>query len=228
MCGMNSPFGQPRPLVEALEWATSWEGSGGKGYGFSKQDFESTVKERMSGLSKGSKYRYHLVNRRRGSSSSMMLFRLVVGKMFYQGAPRLLRSKVSVEPCRPPENEPVAIEAYPAAVARRFSGNRSYKSDEREKRVPAERAAREEPVAGLGSAALEEAHGLVVETDGSWRERFVREPAADTLDSLLRAMQATRAYTKRNDGWGVPEECDRNEVPSWTWACSAGTARRRP
>jgi hypothetical protein len=82
---MDSPFGQPRPLVEALEWATSWEGYGGKGCGFSKQEFESTAKEHMSGLSKGSKYRYPLVNRRPGSSSSMMFFRLAVGKIFYQG-----------------------------------------------------------------------------------------------------------------------------------------------
>jgi len=140
-----------------------------------------------------------------------MLFRVPVGKMFYQGAPRLLRSGISVEPCRPTGSERVAVEAYPAVVARRFLGNRSYKSDERKKQTPIQRLAREELVAGLGSATLEEAYGFVVEMGGSWRERFVREPAADALDSLLCAVQAAWAYTKRDEGWGVPEECDRGE-----------------
>ncbi len=200
MCGVDFPFGQPCPLVEALEWPTSWEGYVGKGSGLSKEEFESTIQEHVSERPKGSKYRYHLVDRRSGSSSSMMLFRVPVGKMFYQGAPCLLRSNVSAEPCRPTEDEPVAIEPYPAVVARRFLGKRSYKSDERKKQVPAQRVAREELVAGLGPAALEEAHGFVVETDGSWREGFVREPAADTPGSLLCAVQATWAYTKRNEG----------------------------
>ncbi len=45
--------------------------------------------------------------------------------------------------------------------------------------------------------------------DGSWRERFVREPAADALDSVSCAVQAAWAYTKKYEGWGVPEERDR-------------------
>ena len=96
-------------------------------------------------------------------------------------------------------------------VARRFLGKRSYKSDERKKQTPDQRLAREELLAGLGSAALEEAYGFVVEMDGSWRERFAREPAADALDSLLCAVQAAWAYTKKEEGWGVPSECDRDE-----------------
>ena len=84
----------------------------------------------------------------------MMLFRVPVGKMFYQGAPRLLSSDVSVEPCRPTGAARVAVEAYPAVVARRFLGNRSYKSDERKKQTSIQRSAREELVGALGSAAL--------------------------------------------------------------------------
>ena len=44
-----------------------------------------------------------------------------------------------------------------------------------------------------------------------WRDRFVDEPGADALDSLLCAVQAAWAYTRRDEGWGVPPECDRNE-----------------
>ena len=211
VCGMDFPFGQPRPFVEALSWPEGWEGYVGKVSRLSKEEFECSIKDYMAGRPKGGKYHYRLADRRSGSSSAMMLFRVPVGKMFYQGAPRLLRSGVSVEPCHPTGSERVAVEAYPAVVARRFLAKKSYKSDERKKQTFVQRSAREELVAGWGSAALEEAYGFVVEVDGSWRERFVREPAADALDSVLCAVQAAWAYTKRDEGWGIPEECDRDE-----------------
>ncbi len=211
VCGMDFPFGQPRPLVEALGWPPIWEGYVGKVSRLSKEEFEGAIKNYMAGRPKGSKYHYRLADRRSGASSGMMLFRVPVGKMFYRGAPYLLRSGISVEPCRPTGSSRIAVEAYPAVVARRFLGKRSYKSDERRKQTPAQRAAREALVAGLGSETLREAYGFVVQMGGSWRERFVREPAADTLDSLSCAVQAAWAYTKRYEGWGVPEECDRDE-----------------
>jgi hypothetical protein len=211
VCGMDFPFGQPTALVEALHWPSSWEGYVGKVSSLSKEEFEGAIKGHMAGRPKGGKYHYRLADRRSGASSGMMLFRVPVGKMFYRGAPRLLRSDISVQPCRPTGSPRLAVEAYPAVVARRFLGKRSYKSDERRKQTPVQRAAREALVAGLGSDILREAYGFVVEMGGSWRERFVREPAADTLDSLLCAVQAAWAYTKRDEGWGVPEECDRGE-----------------
>jgi hypothetical protein len=211
VCGMDFPFGQPRALVEALGWPRSWEGYVGKVSRVSKEEFEHAIKTDMAQRPAGSKYRYRLADRRSGSSSAMMLFRVPVGKMFYRGAPRLLHSGVSVEPCRPTESPRVAVEAYPAVVARRFLGRTSYKSDERKKQTPARRAAREELVAGMGSDTLREAYGFIVEMNGSWRERFVEEPTAEALDSLLCAAQAAWAYKKRDEGWGVPQECDRDE-----------------
>jgi hypothetical protein len=211
VCGMDFPFGQPRPLVEAMGWPMSWEGYVGKVSRLSKEEFEGAIKDHMAGRPKGGKYHYRLADRRSGSSSAMRLFRVPVGKMFYRGAPRLLSSGVSVEPCRPNGSGRVAVEAYPAVVARRFLGRKSYKSDERKKQTPLQRAAREELITGLGSAALEEAYGFVVEMDGAWREEMIREPMADALDSVLCAVQAAWAYTKKNEGWGVPAECDRNE-----------------
>lgn len=211
VCGMDFPFGQPRPLVEALGWPKAWEGYVGKVSRLSKDEFEGAIKSHMAGRPKGGKYHYRLADRRSGSSSAMRLFRVPVGKMFYRGAPLLLSSGVSVEPCRPTGSERVVVEAYPAVVARRFLGRRSYKSDERKKQTPLQRAAREELVEGLGSEALEEAYGFVVQMDAAWREELARDPMADALDSVLCAVQAAWAYTKRDERWGVPEECDRDE-----------------
>jgi hypothetical protein len=211
VCGMDFPFGQPRPFVEALGWPSSWEGYVGKVSHLSREEFEDTVKVHMVGRPKGHKYHYRLADRRSGSSIAMRLFRVPVGKMVYQGAPRLLASAVSVEPCRPTDSERVAVETYPAVVARRFLGKRSYKSDERKKQTPVQRVAREDLLEGLGSEALEEAYGFVVEINAARREGLEQDPMADTLDSVLCAVQAAWAYTKRDESWGVPEECDRDE-----------------
>jgi hypothetical protein len=140
----------------------------------------------------------------------MMLFRVPVGKMFYQGAPRLLASGVRIEPCRRNGDERVAVEAYPAIVARRFVGRTAYKRDGVPD-TPKRRSARETLLAGLESAVLREVYGFAVEMDARWRDEFVQDPSADALDSLLCAVQAGWAYEKRDEGYGVPTECDLDE-----------------
>src|SRR5215212_8903459 len=210
VCGMDFPFGQPRSLVAALGWPQGWEGYVGKVGELSKDDFEDEIRADMATRPPGSKWRYRLPDRRSHSSSAMMLFRVPVGKMFYQGAPRLLASGVRVEPCRRNGDERVAVEAYPAVVARRFLGRTAYKRDA----VPdtsERKSARETLLAGLGSATLREAYGFIVVMDERWREEFVQDPSADALDSLLCAVQAAWAYEKRDEGYGVPTECDLDE-----------------
>lgn len=195
VCGMDFSFGQSRPLVEALDWPSNWEGYVGQVSRLSKEEFEGAIKGQMAGRPKGDKYHYRLADRCSGSSSAMRLFRVPVGKMFYRGAPRLLSSSVSVKPCRPRGSERVAVEAYPAVVAQRFLGKRSYKSDERKKQTLVQRVAREELVEGLGSKEMEEAYGFIVRMDEVWREELARDPMADALDSVLCAVQTTWAYT---------------------------------
>ena len=211
VCGMDFPFGQPHSLVSALGWPEGWEGYVGEVARLSQEEFENAIRADMARRPGGSKYRYRLADRRSGSSSAMMLFRVPVGKMFYRGAPRLLASGVSIEPCRPNGDARVAVEAYPAVVARRFLARSSYKNDERRKQTAAHRAARERLVAGLESKTLKDAYGFTVAMDGSWREELVRDPVADALDSLLCAIQAAWAYTKRDENYGIPPECDPDE-----------------
>jgi hypothetical protein len=210
LCGMDFPFGQPRSLVAALGWPEDWEGYVSKVGGLSKDEFEDAIRADMATRPPGSKWRYRLADRRSHSSSAMMLFRVPVGKMFYQGAPRLLASGVRVEPCRRNGDDRVAVEAYPAVVARRFLGRTAYKRDAVPD-TPERRSARETLLAGLESKTLLEAYGFTLEMDDRWRKQFVGEPSADALDSLLCAVQAAWAYTKRDENYGVPQECDPDE-----------------
>jgi hypothetical protein len=210
VCGMDFPFGQPRSLVAALGWPESWEGYVGEVDTLPKEEFEDKVRADMALRPAGSKWRYRLADRRSGSSSAMMLFRVPVGKMFFQGAPRLLASGIRVEPCRRNGDERVAVEAYPAVVARRFLGRTAYKRDSVPD-TPERRSARETLLAGLESAVLRKVYGFAVEMDDYWREEFVSDPSADVLDSLLCAIQAAWAYARRDENYGVPPECDPNE-----------------
>jgi hypothetical protein len=210
VCGMDFPFGQPRSLVAALGWHASWEGYVGEVGKLPKEEFEEKIRADMATRPAGRKWRYRLADRRSGSSSAMMLFRVPVGKMFYQGAPRLLASGVRVEPCRRNGDERVAVEAYPAVVARRFLGRTAYKRDAAPD-TPERRSARETLLSGLESAVLREVYGFAVEMNDHWREEFVRDPSADALDSLLCAVQAAWAYIRRDENYGVPSECDPDE-----------------
>jgi len=210
VCGMDFPFGQPRSLVAALGWPEGWEGYVGKVGELSKDEFEDEIRADMATRPPGSKWRYRLADRRSHSSSAMMLFRVPVGKMFYRGAPRLLASGVRVEPCRRNGNTRVAVEAYPAVVARRFLGRTAYKRDAVPD-TPERKSARETLIAGLGSTTLKQIYGFTVNLDDHWKEEFVVDPSADALDSLLCAIQAGWAYLKRDDHYGVPPECDPDE-----------------
>ena len=210
VCGMDFPFGQPRSLIAALGWPESWEGYVGEVGKLPKEEFEDKIRADMASRPAGSKWRYRLADRRSASSSAMMLFRVPVGKMFYQGAPRLLASGVRVEPCRRNGDPRVAVEAYPAVVARRFLGRAAYKRDGVPD-TPERRSAREMLLSGLGSAVLRKVYGFAVEIDARLREEFARDPSADALDSLLCAVQAAWAYTMRDKGFGVSPECDPEE-----------------
>jgi len=210
VCGMDFPFGQPRSLITALGWPETWEGYVGEVDRLAKEEFEGKIEADMAKRPAGSKWRYRLADRRSGSSSAMMLFRVPVGKMFYQGAPRLLASDVRVEPCRRNGDERVAVEAYPAVVARRFLDRTAYKRDAAPD-MPERRSARQKLLAGLESDLLREVYGFTVEMDVRWREEFVSDPSADTLDSLLCAVQAAWAYVRRDENYGVPPECDPDE-----------------
>jgi hypothetical protein len=152
-CGMDFPFGQPRSLVAALGWQQSWEGYVGEVGALPKGEFEARIRADMATRPAGSKWRYRLADRRSGSSSAMMLFRVPVGKMLYQGAPRLLASGVRVEPCRRNGDSRVAVEA------RRFLGRKAYKRDGVPDN-PERRSARETLLRGLESSVLAETYGF--------------------------------------------------------------------
>jgi hypothetical protein len=176
-----------------------------------KKGFEETLKRYREGRPTGDKQHLRVTDVFASARSPMMLHRVPVGKMFFEGATRLLRSEVSVLPCRPREDSRIVVEGYPALVARRFIGKRSYKSDERGKQTKGREMVRREIVVGLRSSEMEEWYGFRVELSEEMVERLVGDAMGDELDAVLCGVQGGWAYMLRDKGFGIPEVCERME-----------------
>ena len=208
MAGLDFPFGQPRKLIEDLGWPVCWAGYVKHVSGTSLRAFADTLARYRNDRPPGAKHLYRHTDLKANACSPMMLHGVPVGRMFYHGAPRLLRSGASIVPCCPVGDSRVVVEAYPALVARRFIGPRSYKSDDRRKQTPERREARQALVASLRSDLLQAGYDLQLALGDSQAESLVGDPSGDWLDALLCAIQAAWAHGRCGQGYGVPRDCD--------------------
>jgi hypothetical protein len=208
VAGFDFPFGQPRPLVEALCWPHSWEGYVRAAAALGKQGFEQTLIGFKADKPSGQKELERRTDRPARSRSPMKLANPPVAKMFFQGAPRLLASGASVLPSRPTGSDRVALEAYPALVVRALVGKVSYKSDTQAKQTAARHLAREAIVDALISDALTAAYGVSLQIEQPFADALVADPSGDSLDAVLCAVQAACAYARPDGRYGIPEDCD--------------------
>jgi hypothetical protein len=137
----------------------------------------------------------------------MKLHGIPIGKIFFQGAPRLLEANVSVFPCRELKGaDRVVIEAYLALVARRFCGSAPYKNDAPKKQTKEQGEARRAIVEGIGGD-IEDEFGFRLTLGKEHAEEMVRDRSGDTLDAVLCAVQSGWAYSMRKSkskGYGIP------------------------
>ena len=111
--------------------------------------------------------------------SPQKLYGVPVGLMFFEGAPRLARSGVTIPALQVGDPDRVVVEAYPGVLARRLVGRRSYKQE----------------------TSL---YGFTIEAPIA----LCDDPLGDHLDALLCAMQAAWAWRNRAHGFGVPSDLD--------------------
>lgn len=203
---VDFPIGQPRRLVKALDWPESWEEYVKLVGQMSKTEFVELIGDYRSKQPPGDKQHLRLTDKLSGSCSPMMLYGVPVGKMFFEGAPRLERAGVSVQPCRPNKSGRVVIEGYPALVARRLIGKNSYKS-ERVKQV-SHQAARQQLIKRFKTRNLKDAYGLSLRLAGKLIECAVGDAKGDTLDAILCAVQAASFALKNKSTSSIPEHAD--------------------
>jgi Protein of unknown function (DUF429) len=226
LAALDFPFGQPRQLITSLGWHVldkfggpfdklgvynTWEGYVEIISSMGKKSFEDALLGYCANRPVGEKYAFRRTDVCAGARSPMMLHRVPVAKMFFQGATRLLASGVSILPCRPTNDSRKVVEGYPALVARRWIGKSSYKSDDRARQTVDKEVARQRILCGLRSPELLNSYGCKLEMTEVQADAFVRDATGDDLDALLCAVQAVWAYLQRDNGYGIPPDCDRVE-----------------
>ena len=204
LAALDFPFGQPCKLLTNLEWPENWAGYMQIIASMDKKQFEEILTRYQESRSAGDKQHLRATDVLAGARSPMMLHRVPVGKMFFEGATRLLKSDVSILPCRPADDSRIVVEGYPALVARRLIGKQSYKSDERGKQTIEREMARKEIIGGLRSEALVNCYGLHVALTDEMAEMLMRDAMGDKLDALLCGVQAGWAFLQRDKGYGIP------------------------
>lgn len=213
MAGMDFPFGQPRKLIENLDWPRDWSTYVAQvGRLESVEQFAQLLKRYQADRPTGDKQHLRRIDVLARSRSPMMMVRVPVGRMFFQGAPRLLASKANLPPHRPTSDCRTVVETYPAAVARRWIGSASYKQDDRRKQTDAHRQARRQILEGIKSECPR-FYGFELVLDDGLADDCLADPTADTLDAVLCALPATWSWNQRTRHWGIPADCD--PVEGW-------------
>jgi hypothetical protein len=212
IAALDFPFGQPRKLIVNLNWPQTWEGYVQHIATLGKAGFEESIQRYRVAREVGDKLHRRATDIRAGAISPMMLHRIPVGKMFFEGAPRLLAADVSILPCHPTASDKIVLEGYPALVARKWLGRQGYKSDERKKQSKEHLQARQKLVAALCSDELVGSYGLKLHLSEAIAAELVGDPMGDRLDAVLCAIQAAWSYMRRDQDYGIPPA---QELEGW-------------
>jgi len=207
VAGLDFPFGQPRRLVENIGWPENWTGYVSHVGGMNRLEFVEALKEYRAARPSGDKQHLRLTDRLANSRSPMMLYGVPVGKMFFEGAPRLLGSGASILPSRPTDDQRIILETYPALIARRCLGKLGYKNDNKLKQTVQQQLARQTILQYLISEA-KAVFGFDIRIGANWVTSFTKDATGDQLDALLCAVQAGWAYTQKERNYGIPIKAD--------------------
>lgn len=206
IAGIDFPFGQPRKLVENLAWPDCWKGYVEYVGRMGKEKFEVSLRNYRDPES-GKRRLLRETDRKAGARSPMQLDFTPVGKMFFRGAPYLLKCCASILPCCPRSDDRIVLETYPALAARVFVGKQSYKSDLKGKQVPKQLEMRSRIISNL-HPLLTEFYGLDICLSQQDIYMMSDDPSADYLDAALCAVQTAWAYVHRAEGYGIPDAAD--------------------
>jgi len=206
LAGIDAPLGQPRKLIENLGLPQSWSGYVAHFGAMDKAEFVATLDSYRAGRPVGDKEHQRHVDKLARAISPMKLYGVPVGKMFFELAPRLLKTDLNLPLLRPTSDTRTVLETYPALVARRFIGRQSYKSDTPSKQINEHREARARIVQGLLSDATVEFYDARVSLTEDQQRELVNDPKADVLDAFLCALQAAWASTQPH--YSIPKSAD--------------------
>lgn len=207
IAGLDLPFGQSRRFIQNIGWPDTWAGCMTHVASMTRQQFRSALDDYRRDRPPGDKEHRRRCDIQVGAISPQKLYGVPVGLMYFEGAPRIYQSGVTIPGLHEGDPSRIAIEAYPGLLARTLIGRRSYKNDTRRKQSPDHMDARVQILDQLTTDGVLSTHGTQVDAPRSLAE----DPTGDHLDSLLCAVQAAWAWQQRDRGFGMPADMDRLE-----------------
>lgn len=204
LAACDFPFGLPRELVETLAWPPHWPSLMQQLGDSTRSELVAQFKAFCAARPAGHKFAHRACDRYARSSPSMKWVNPPVAFMLKEGAPRLLAAGVSLPGLCAGDPQRVALEGYPALLARSVLGQTSYKSDGPARHDEARRQRRARLLNALRDG--EHALGLRLELDESLAQALIAEGSADQLDAVLCLLQA--AWASQQPGYGLPAGID--------------------
>ncbi len=219
VAAVDFPLGQPRRLIEALGWPLRWESYVNEIGSLTKDEFSQTLLEYCAKQPAGAKHHFRETDRIAKACSPMMLYGVPVAKMFFKGAPCVLRSGATVLPFQAASaTSRNIIEGYPALVARRLIGKHPYKRIGKEYEETC-RENRRRMVAACVHGELKLDYGVNVIVGERLMTAMIAERSGDKLDAVFCAVQAAYAVLDPLGRFRIPEKADNLEgwiVDPWT------------
>ena len=204
IAGIDFPFGQSRKFIETIGWPMDWHSYVRHAQSLGRIGFRDALDTYRYARPDGDKEHRRKTDVAAGSISPQKLYGVPVGLMFFEGAPRLAVSGVSIPRIQEGDPRRIVVEAYPGVLARQIIGRRSYKHDAKSKQTTAQRQARRDLLEGLISGEARNLYGFDIEAP----DALCEDAGGDHLDALLCAIQAAWAWQNRACGYGAPPSVD--------------------
>ncbi len=212
------PFGLPRELVHTLGWPEDWEACMVHYAALSRLQIRTELAAFCKSRPVGGKFAHRATDIPAGSSPSMKWVNPPVAFMLHAGVPLLLQAGVDLPGLHATTDHlddatglplRVALEAYPGLLAREVLGQRSYKSDDKNRQTAERLIARKDLITALehGNTRLQ----LSLKLTHAQRDALADDPSGDTLDAVLCLIQvawAQRQFEAGDKRYGLPADMD--------------------
>lgn len=203
--GFDFPFGLPRRFVAAQGWDRSWPAMVESCARLGKEEFSKIAMHAFQSARTPEDKHRETDLRARSESPLKTLANPPVGKMFYEGAWRLLCAGIRLPRLHETSSRKIAVEAYPGLAVARM-GERYYKNDKPHSKA-ANSAARGRILANL-KADKDRLFGFRLRVGSKELEAEMDDADGDWLDAALCAMQAAWAWRQGSPGFGLPRDVE--------------------
>jgi Protein of unknown function (DUF429) len=204
IAGLDFPFGQSRTFIENMDWPNEWAAYVTYVESLGRKGFRNALDDYRARRPFGDKEHRRRTDIAAGSISPQKIYGVPVGLMFFEGAPRLVRSGVTIPRLQSGDPKRIVVETYPGVLARQLIGRDGYKNDTVSKQTEKQNGCRRVMLDQILNGRIEASYGLRVDAPRT----LANDPSGDKLDALLCAIQAAWAWTMRGHGYGAPPGTD--------------------